>query len=493
MVSNKLIVAAFAALASVANASPCKPSFTKAITTSTTETAGSSTYVGTSTSITESETVIESETATTATTVTTVTTATDATTETLSSEASTTAAEGATTTATAGEPLLTNVDFEDGTTAPWELISGHEGPLLLGSGFQSPASGKVQFDSDDGNQYISLVMQKINKQSLKAGSYDLQGRTRVDSYSQGNDGCSTIVSACVTGSGTSVNPVPGSIMRASAEDSASDWSQIDTTCTFTDEMLAGDEDYSVVFGFSCANSAAYLDSVKLEWAAAIPNTDTTTVATDTTTAATNTETSMAITTTQATTEATSTEGSTIATETATTTTAADPDPTPVVINSSFDLDTTEPWLSTRSETVYRDEGDPFEGPASGRLAFEIDSGKAYYNYFYQKIDTKDLKAASYRLAGYIRVDYYTNSVNSDGCNAFAMGCTLGDPNNYDRVPGGTLMGSPGGAVNIWAPFDVTCTLTEDMLSGNDYVSITFGFSCANVGANLDAVTFEEVN
>ncbi|KAG5759397.1 hypothetical protein H9Q72_012475 [Fusarium xylarioides] len=201
---------------------------------------------------------------------------------------------------------------------------------------------------------------------------------------------------------------------------------------------------------------------------------------------------MVITTTQATTEATSTEGSTIATETATTTTAADPDPTPVLINSSFDLDTTEPWLSTRSETVMHDTNSPFEGPASGRLEFGIDSGKAYYNYFYQKIDTKDLKAASYRLSGSIRIDYYTNSVDGDGCNMFGLGCTLGDPNNYDRVPGSTLTGSPSGAVNNWVPFDVTRTLTEDMLSENDYVSITFGFSCANVGANLDAVTFEEV-
>jgi len=166
MVSNKLIVAAFAALASVANASPCKPSFTKAITTSATETAGSSTYVETGTAITESETAIESE---TATTDTTVTTATDATTETLSTEASTTVAEGATTTTTAGQPLLTNADFEDGTTAPWELIPENKGALLLGRGFQSPASGKIQFESDNGSQYVSLVIQKINKQALKAG------------------------------------------------------------------------------------------------------------------------------------------------------------------------------------------------------------------------------------------------------------------------------------------------------------------------------------
>ncbi|KAF4434703.1 hypothetical protein FACUT_7762 [Fusarium acutatum] len=477
MVPNKLIVTAFAALASVAHASPCKPSFTKAITTSTTETAGSSTYVETSTAITERETVTESETATTAT---------DATTEALSTEASTTVAESATTTTTVDEPLLTNTGFEDGTTAPWQLLTESGDALVLGSGFESPASGKVQFAGGNDGQYANLIIQKINKQVLKAGPYDLQGRTRVDSYSQSGDGCSTIIAACLTGSGESSVLVPASMSRASAENSESDWSQIETTCTFTDEMLAGDADISVVFGFYCANSGAYLDTVELKPAALIPNTDTTTVAI-------NSETSMVITTTQATTLATSTEGSTIATETATTTTTADADPTPLLVNSGFDLDTTEPWLSTRSETVERDTNSPFEGPASGRLEFGIDDGRAYYNYFYQKIDTKDLKAASYHLSGSIRVDYYTNSINGDGCNSLAFGCTLGDPNNFDRVPGSDVMGSPSGAVNNWVPLDTTCTLTEEMLSQYDYVSITFGFSCANVGANLDAVTFEEAS
>ncbi|KAF5571382.1 hypothetical protein FPHYL_499 [Fusarium phyllophilum] len=477
MVSNKLIVAAFAALASVACASPCKPSSTRAITTSATETAGSSTFVETSTAITESETVTGSETATTAT---------DATTEASSTEASTTVAESATTTTAVDEPLLTNADFEDDTTAPWQLLTQHGDTLVLGSGFQSPASGKVQFITNGGAQYSDLIIQKINKQALKAGSYNLQGRTRVDSYSQSGDGCSAIITACLLGSGDSSSLVSASLMRASAENSAGAWYLIETTCTFTDEVLALDADLSVVFGFSCSNSGAYLDSVELKPAALLPNPDTTTVVT-------NSETSMVITTTQATTEATSTEGSTIATETATTTTAADPDPTPVLINSSFDLDTTEPWLSTRSETVYRDTNSPFEGPASGRLEFGIDSGRSYWNYFYQKIDTKDLKAASYRLSGSVRVDYYTNSIDGDGCNTLALGCTLGDPNNLARVQGSTVMGSPSGAVNNWVPLDTTCTLTDEMLSEHDYVSITFGFSCANVGANLDAVTFEEAN
>ncbi|KAI1011952.1 hypothetical protein LB503_004351 [Fusarium chuoi] len=476
MVSNKLILAAFVALASVANASPCKPSLTKAITTSPTETAGSSTYVETSTAITESETVTQSQTATTAT---------DATTEALSTEASTTVSESATTTTTVDEPLLTNADFEDATTAPWQLKTERGDALTLGSGYQSPASGKVQFGNVQGSQYDNLITQKINKKALKAGLYELQGYIRVDSYSQSGDGCSRIIAACLTGSGDSLAIVPGSLLRVSAEDAASDWFQLETTCNFTDEMLAADEDISVVFGLACANSGAYLDSVELKPAAVIPNTDTTTAATES-------ETSMGITTTQATTEATSTESSTIATETATTTTAADSDPTPVLINSSFDLDTTEPWLTTRSDTIYRDTNNPFEGPASGHIEFGIDGGQSYYNYFYQKIDTKDLKAASYRLSGSIRVDYYTNSVSGDGCNAFALGCTLGDPNNLDRVPGSTVMGSPSGAVNTWVPLDTTCTFTEEMLSEHDYISITFGFSCAEVGANLDAVTFQEV-
>ncbi|KAF5250928.1 hypothetical protein FANTH_3982 [Fusarium anthophilum] len=419
MVSNKLIVAAFVALASVANASPCKPSSSRAITTSAAETATSSTYIETSTAITESETA---------------TTATDATTEALTTEASTTIAESATTTTTVDEPLLTNAGFEDGTTGPWQLLTEHEDALAIGSGFQSPASGKVMFGSDDGSQYATFIIQKINKQALKAGSYDLQGRTLVDSYSQSGDGCSVIIAACLTGSGQSSVLVPASMSRASAENSEGHWSQIETTCSLTDEMLAGDEDISVVFGFFCANSAVYLDSVELKPAAVIPNTDTTTVAA-------SSETSMNL----------------------------------------------EPWLSTRSETVARDTDNPFECPACVRLKFGIDNYKTYYDYFYQKIDTKDLKAASYRLSGSIHVDSYNNNINGDGCNSLALGCTLGGPNNFDRVPGSTVMGSLSGAVNNWVPLDATCTLTEDMLSHYDYVRITFGFSCVEVGANLEEV------
>ncbi|KAH7212198.1 hypothetical protein DER44DRAFT_808021 [Fusarium oxysporum] len=388
---------------------------------------GSSTSVETNTAITESETVTESETAAT---------------KALSTKASMTVAESATTTTTVDEPLLTNAGFDDGTTAPWQLLTQHQDTLVLGRAFQGSASGKVQFGTEDGSQYSSVIIQKINKKALKASSYVLEGRTRVD-------GCSTIIASCLTGATGSWVPVPGSISRESAENSYGHWYQTATTCTFTDEMLSGDADISVVFGFFCANSGAYLDSVELKPAA----------------------TSMIITTTQETTMVTSSEGSTIATETATTTTAADADPTPLLINGNFDLDTAEPWLSTHSESVDRDTNSPFEGSASGRLLFGVDGGLAYNNYFYQKIDTKDLKAASYRLSGLVRVDYYNPSISGDGM----------------QFNGGWLV-----AVDNWFPLDTTCTLTEEMLSQYDYVSVTFGFSCAEVGANLDAVAFQEV-
>ncbi|KAF4953080.1 hypothetical protein FGADI_6230 [Fusarium gaditjirri] len=200
MVSSRLIVAAFAALASVANASPCKPSSTKAITTSANETAGSSTSVEINTVTTEIGTVTQSETGATAT---------DDTTEALSTEASTTVTESATTTTAVDEPLLTNAGFDVGTTAPWQLVSQHQDTLGFGGAWKGPASGKITFGSEDGSHYSDLVIQKINKKALKAGSYVLEGRIHVDDYSLSGDGCSTVIAACLTGATGSCVPVAG--------------------------------------------------------------------------------------------------------------------------------------------------------------------------------------------------------------------------------------------------------------------------------------------
>ncbi|KAF0636560.1 hypothetical protein FPSE5266_06698 [Fusarium pseudograminearum] len=255
MVSNKLIVSAFAVLASMANASPCKPSSTVISTTETTsagftsntETA-SATIVETSTFVTETETAAE----TTADATSTI-------------EASTTVSEAATTTTTVDGPLITNAGFEDGTTAPWELISEKDDNLVLAGGaYEGTALGKVEFGVKDGAQYGNIIMQKINKKVLVPGSYSLEGWTRVDYFSETGDGCSNIIAACLRGSVGGIIPVPGSAVRKSAESAVEDWYQIATTCTITQDMIDADLPINVVFGFNCAEAGAYLDSVELK-------------------------------------------------------------------------------------------------------------------------------------------------------------------------------------------------------------------------------------
>ncbi|KAF4950150.1 hypothetical protein FSARC_13293 [Fusarium sarcochroum] len=191
-----------------------------------------------------------------------------------------------------------------------------------------------------------------------------------------------------------------------------------------------------------------------------------------------------------TTMTTTTEGTTTTAETATTTTTTDAGPTTLLINGNFES-TTDPWLSTceNEPPVLSDEY--FEGASSGRLDFGIDDGESYNNYIYQKIDKKLLKAGSYKLKGFVKVDYFTAFQNSDGCNAMATGCYEGDPSNLQTVPGSVVVSSPDVALD-WAPLDTTCTFTEEMLAQVDYISVIFGFSCANSGAYVDAVTFERV-
>ncbi|KAL6912597.1 hypothetical protein FSHL1_010287 [Fusarium sambucinum] len=240
MLSKTLIIGAVAALASVADASPCKPSSATAIVTTTeTTSAGFLSETGTlSSSIGTSLSISEAETTTTA--------------DPSSTGVPTTTAEG---------PLLTNAGFDDGTTAPWELITPRDDILVLGNAFDGPSSGKVEFGIQDGQQYSNLILQKINKKALKEGSYSLEGRTRVDYFSEDGDGCSTIITACIRGSMGNFIPIRESVMRESAEESVGDWHQLATTCKITKAMLDDDLDINVLFGFYCANAGAYLDSV----------------------------------------------------------------------------------------------------------------------------------------------------------------------------------------------------------------------------------------
>ncbi|KAF5227456.1 hypothetical protein FAUST_11760 [Fusarium austroamericanum] len=430
MVSNKLIGAAFAVLASLGNASPCKPSSTKAITvlTSETTTADFTSNTGTTFSISSETSTSDGEKETNTGTTTDATSST---------EVSTSASEGATTTTIAEGPLLSNAGFDDGTTAPWEIITTHDDTLVLGRAFQGSASGKIEFGIEDGRQYYNSI-----------------GRTVVDYFSDDGDGCSIVITACAKGSLGSYAFIPGSIIRESAEKSVGNWHQTVTTCKFTQEMLAENADISVVFGFKCANAAVYLDSVEFK---PIEGTDTTTVS--------NSETTTITTTTETTTMAATTEGSATIADTVTTTTTADTGPTPLLVNANFDLGTTEPWLSSDgfTDSVGLGSPNPYQGPAYGTLQFTDDRGESYNNYIYQKVDTQLLMASSYHLTGFVRVDLASQDISSDGCNSMGVLCTLGDPNNLNRVPGSVQSVSADSAEGEWAVLETTCTFTEQML------------------------------
>ncbi|RKK92542.1 hypothetical protein BFJ68_g10776 [Fusarium oxysporum] len=197
-----------------------------------------------------------------------------------------------------------------------------------------------------------------------------------------------------------------------------------------------------------------------------------------------------VTSSKATTVPTTTEGTTAVAETATTTTA-EAEPTELLINGNFDLGTVDPWLS-RNDAIQLGSSSPYEGPAYAVLQFGISDGESYNNGVYQKIDKSLLKTGVYRLSAQLRVDFATNTQFGDGCNAMAVGCYYGDPNNIIPVQGGSVTVSAGAAAGQWTPLDTTCSITEDKLTQYGYLSVSIGFSCANAEANVDAVTFEEV-
>lgn len=468
MLSTTLIFSALSVLASVAEASPCKPLSTTATATTIETTSAAFSSETTTLSSSAGETSLSTSEAETTTTAD----------PSSSTGVPTTTAEG---------PLLTNAGFDDGTTAPWELLSQHDDALTLGSGFEGPASGKVTFGIENGRQYSNLIIQKINKKALKAGSYTLEGQTLVDYYSEDGDGCSTIIAACIRGSAGDYVPIRDSVIRESAENSVGNWHQTSTTCKITQAMIDEDADINVVFGFFCANSAAYLDSVNLT---PIEDAETTAASSsDTTTAAFSSEA-----TTMMTTTAVTTEGSSTIAEATTTTTAENTGPTSVLSNGNFDLGTIEPWLSDErwSDLVSLGSDQPYQGPAYGKLHYTDQPNEAYEDQIYQKVDTKLLKAGSYHLAGYARISRATQSFSDNGCNSMFVVCSLGDPNNFRYVPGSSYIGDPYSAVNNWVLLETTCTFTDQMLAQNDYITISFSFICMNSDVNVDAVTFTEV-
>ncbi|KAF4434116.1 hypothetical protein FACUT_7968 [Fusarium acutatum] len=300
MVSNKLFAAALANLSLLAsvNAGPCKP---QSIATSATgigstivvsdTTTALSTTIETGTAVTETETTTRltgdgtttsapvSETSTTiavseSTTVasssdTTIITSSEATTAPTTTEGTTTVAESATTTTTAeAEPteLLINGNFDLGTVSPW--LSDNE-PIQLGSfsPYEGPAYAVLQFGiSDEGESVNDRVYQKIDKSLLKAGTYRLAARLRVDGASDNmfNDGCNAMAVGCYYGDPSNIVPVQGGSNTVSANAALQQWAPLSVTCSLTQDKLDQYGYLSVSIGFSCANAQGNVDAVTFE-------------------------------------------------------------------------------------------------------------------------------------------------------------------------------------------------------------------------------------
>ncbi|PNP73225.1 hypothetical protein FNYG_13436 [Fusarium nygamai] len=304
MVSNKLIAAAFANLALLAsvNAGPCKPqsimtSATGSKTVVSDATTALSTTIETSTAIGEAETTTEAEITTTltddgtstgapvsetsttiavseSTTVagssdTTMVTSSDATATPTTTEGTTTVAESATATTTAeAEPteLLINGNFDLGTVNPW--LSDNE-PIQLGSSspYQGPAYALLQFRvSEEGESVNNGVYQKIDKSLLKAGTYRLSARLRVDGASDNmyDKGCNAMGVVCYYGDPININPVQGGAETVLADAADGQWAPLSVECSLRQDKLDQYGYLSVYIGFSCANAEANVDAVTFE-------------------------------------------------------------------------------------------------------------------------------------------------------------------------------------------------------------------------------------
>ncbi|KAF5597983.1 hypothetical protein FPANT_3936 [Fusarium pseudoanthophilum] len=213
------------------------------------------------TSTTEAEgattTTAEDETSTVATSIETTTTI--ATTEGLTTVTGRTTA---TTTTAEGEPTyLTNLSFDDGTTAPW-VATPYSNPLSLSSqSFQGPASGRQVFGSGSGTAYVNYFYQKLDKSLLKPGQYSLKGYVRVDAAFSDDvmNACGSVSAGCLAGTpGNFQNVAGGSGVSANG---ATDWYLLQVACDFDEQILSQYDQFGVGFGFYCFNSGGNLDGV----------------------------------------------------------------------------------------------------------------------------------------------------------------------------------------------------------------------------------------
>ncbi|KAI1017856.1 hypothetical protein LB504_003762 [Fusarium proliferatum] len=228
-----------------------------------TETSTVTSEAEVSTTNTEGATTTTAENETSQTTIGSETTTAVAITEssTIVSETTT-----ATTTTAEEEPTyLTNLDFEDGTTAPW-IVAPYSNLFSLSAQSQEgAASGRQLFGTANGpgSEYRNYFYQRLDKRLLTAGHYSLKGYARVDRLidDDSNYGCSSVSANCLVGPPDNLQNLPGQGLSLSANGFYPDWNLINSGCTFTEEVLAQNDQFGIAFGFTCLGTGVNVDTV----------------------------------------------------------------------------------------------------------------------------------------------------------------------------------------------------------------------------------------
>ncbi|KAJ4146428.1 hypothetical protein NW754_001893 [Fusarium falciforme] len=173
----------------------------------------------------------------------------------------------------------------------------------------------------------------------------------------------------------------------------------------------------------------------------------------------------------------------------TTSTTAEVVPTNLVTNPEFD-DGLQPWQAI----PYPDQDlsltdDSYKTQKAARLHFEFKSGSPFTNYLYHRIDKSLLKAGSYALEGFVKVD--SPGDEGEGCTRAVAACLVGPIGLTEAILNVGVLPATF-AESRWAKISTICDVTEEKLEEIDDFGVAIGFECFNTNAYLDSVSFKAV-
>lgn len=190
-----------------------------------------------------------------------------------------------------------------------------------------------------------------------------------------------------------------------------------------------------------------------------------------------------------TTTSTTVETSSGTTSAQTTSTTAEVIPTNLVSNPEFD-NGLQPWQAI----PYPDQdlsltSDSYKTEKAALLHFESKSGSPFTNYLYHRIDKSLLKAGSYALEGFVKVD--SSFVEGEGCTRAVAACLVGPIGLTEAILNVGVLPATA-AESGWAKISTICEITEEKLDEIDDFGVAVGFECQNTNAYLDSVSFKAV-